>query len=173
MSTGFRVRPAAPGDVRDIHELDLAIARDGRGIVVSFDQLTARGPSAAAFIAETLDPKTREAGVMLVAEVDGTVVAEANVRRLKMDLARHVGVFGLGVHPRVQRRGIGRALLRASVDWARAHGIERLELYVRRDNTRALPLYESEGFELESTRVRFVRLADGSYVDDLGYVLFL
>jgi hypothetical protein len=95
------------------------------------------------------------------------------LKRLKPTFARHVGVFSLEVHPAQQRRGIGRALLRACVEWAKAHQIERLELYTRQDNHRARALYESEGFVLESSRIRFIRLPDGSYVDDLVYVRFL
>jgi ribosomal protein S18 acetylase RimI-like enzyme len=46
------------------------------------------------------------------------------------------------------------------------------ELYTRQDNDRARALYESEGFVIESTRARFIRLPDGRYVDDLVYVRF-
>ena len=88
-------------------------------------------------------------------------------------VTRHVGVFSIEVHPRHQRRGIGRALLRASVEWARNRGIERLELYTRADNDRARALYESEDFTEEAKRVRFIRLPDGRYVDDIVYVRFL
>jgi ribosomal protein S18 acetylase RimI-like enzyme len=63
--------------------------------------------------------------------------------------------------------------MRECVAWAKAGGIERLELYVRRDNDRARALYQSEGFTEESTRARFVRLPGGKYVDDLVYVRFL
>ena len=110
---------------------------------------------------------------MLVALVDDAIVGEASVQRLKPTFTRHVGVFSIEVHPAEQRRGIGRALVRACMEWAKARGIERLELYTRRDNDRARALYESEGFTLESVRTRFIRLPDGSYVDDLVYVRFL
>jgi putative acetyltransferase len=169
----FRVRRAAPGDESGLHEVDLAVARDGRGVLVSFDDVKARGPNAAPFIAQTLDPATRDDCVLFVAERAGQVVGDANVQRIRTTFTRHVGIFGIEGHPAAQRRGIGRALLRACVDWSRAHGIERLELYVRADNARAIALYESEGFVLESTRARFTRLPDGGYVDDLGYVRFL
>jgi ribosomal protein S18 acetylase RimI-like enzyme len=173
MSAAFRVRAAEPCDELGLHAIDLAVARDGRGVLVSFGDVKARGPNAGPFIAQTLDPATRDDCVLFVAESAGEVVADANVQRIRTTFTRHVGIFGIEVHPSAQRRGIGRALLRACVDWSRAHGIERLELYVRADNTRAIALYESEGFVLESRRTRFTRLPDGSYVDDLGYVRFL
>lgn len=54
--------------------------------------------------------------------------------------------------------------------WRR--GLHRLELYVRSDNERALGLYLSLGFETESVRRDFVRLDDGSFLDDLCMVRF-
>jgi len=110
---------------------------------------------------------------VLVATVEEAIVGVASVHRLKPTFTRHVGVFSIEVHPGQQRRGIGRALLRGCVDWAKSRHIERLELYTRDDNDRARALYESEGFVLESKRVRFIRLPDGRYVDDLVYARFL
>jgi putative acetyltransferase len=65
-----------------------------------------------------------------------------------------------------RRRGIGRALLEAGIEWARGIGITRLELYVFADNAPAIALYEALGFQHEGRRKNFVRFAD-RYVDDL------
>lgn len=173
MSEAFSIRRARTNDVTALHELSLAVTRDGRGVVFTVDDLIAGGPRAAARIADSLDPATRDDTLVLVATVDGAVVGDASVQRVKASFTRHVAIFSTAVHPQHQRRGIGRALLRASVDWAKTRGIERLELYTRRDNERARALYESEGFAVESARVRFIRLPDGHYVDDLIYVRFL
>jgi ribosomal protein S18 acetylase RimI-like enzyme len=173
MKSHFQIRPAELSDVYALHELSIAVTRDGRGVVFALDDMVAGGPRAALRIAETMEPQTRHDTVVLVAVVDGGIAGEASVQRLKPTFTRHVGVFSLEVHPAQQRRGIGRALLRASVDWAKTHGIERLELYTRRDNECARALYESEGFIVESARARFIRLPGGAYVDDLVYVRFL
>jgi ribosomal protein S18 acetylase RimI-like enzyme len=111
--------------------------------------------------------------LVLVAVVEGKVIGYAGIKRAGTTFTRHVGVFSTEVHPDHQRRGIGRALLRASVEWAKSRGIERLELFTRADNDRARALYESEGFVEESKRIRFIRLPDGRYVDDIVYVRFL
>lgn len=65
-------------------------------------------------------------------------------------------------------RLMGVALVRAS-----EIGIERLQLSMRGDNVRAKALYDSLGFEVESVKTRFVKLPDGTYVDDLTMVRFL
>jgi ribosomal protein S18 acetylase RimI-like enzyme len=163
MASTFEIRPAEPNDVPALHELSIAVTRDGRGVVFAVDDMIAGGPRAATRIAESVHPATR----------NGAIVGEASVQRMKATFTQHVGVFSIEVHPQHQRRGIGRALLRACIEWAKEHGIERLELYTRQDNDRARALYESEGFAVESARVRFIRLPDGRYVDDVVYVRFL
>jgi RimJ/RimL family protein N-acetyltransferase len=65
-----------------------------------------------------------------------------------------------------RRRGFGRALLEAGIEWARSIGITRLELYVFADNAPAIALYEALGFAHEGRRRSFVRFGD-RYVDDL------
>jgi GNAT superfamily N-acetyltransferase len=52
----------------------------------------------------------------------------------------------LSVHPEHGRRGIGRRLLRAGIDWARAHDYDELTLTTYRDVPWNGPFYASEGF---------------------------
>jgi ribosomal protein S18 acetylase RimI-like enzyme len=173
MSSPFEIRRARASDAPALHELSLAVTRDGRGVVFTVADAEARGPRTTERVSESVDLATRDDCLVLVAVADGTAVGVASVQRVKASFARHVGVFSVEVSPRYQRRGIGRALLRASIEWAKKHGIDRFELYTRQDNDRARALYESEGFVIESTRARFIRLPDGRYVDDLVYVRFL
>jgi putative acetyltransferase len=101
------------------------------------------------------------------------LVGEGSIVRFKLRMLRHVGVLGLGVHPAAQGLGVGRALLEQLLGWARAHRdadggrVERVELYTRADNARAIALYRSVGFTLEGTRRGFVRRQDGALIDDL------
>jgi GNAT superfamily N-acetyltransferase len=57
-----------------------------------------------------------------------------------------VNIHDLSVLPQWRGRGVGRALLRAVADWARAHDCCKLTLEVLDHNRRARSLYESEGF---------------------------
>ena len=54
--------------------------------------------------------------------------------------------------PSHRRRGIARALLEQSVDWASSVGVSKLELHVFPWNEPAIALYESFGFEREGLR---------------------
>ncbi|MEM7488536.1 MAG: GNAT family N-acetyltransferase [Pseudomonadota bacterium] len=64
-------------------------------------------------------------------------------------LRAHCGTLGMGVLRDHRRRGLGRDLLRRTLDAARAAGIERVELTVRASNAPARRLYEAEGFTAE------------------------
>lgn len=68
--------------------------------------------------------------------------------------------------------GLGKAMLSAALDWARAEpSVRRVELGVLATNPGALALYRSLGFVEEGRfRGRF-RQADGSLVDDLAMAL--
>jgi GNAT superfamily N-acetyltransferase len=61
-------------------------------------------------------------------------------------LAGGVHLEQLSVHPDHGRRGIGRALLRAAIDWATAHRHDELTLATYRDVPWNAPFYASEGF---------------------------
>lgn len=62
---------------------------------------------------------------------------------------REAEIHALAVDPAYQRRGIGRALLRAALDHAAGATVF---LEVRTDNEPAIQLYRSEGFEVIGIR---------------------
>lgn len=63
----------------------------------------------------------------------------------------------LGVVPAAQQRGLGRALLRWSVDWLQSTPARVVELLVDGENESALGLYRGEGFEVAATRAIWSR----------------
>ena len=75
----------------------------------------------------------------------GRAVGTASVRRVRPYNHGWL-VSNVTVHPNWQGRGIGRALLEASLDFAQDHGGSWVVLQVRNDNTVARQLYESLGF---------------------------
>ncbi len=58
-------------------------------------------------------------------------------------------ISDLAVDKRFEGRGIGRILLAAAEDWARAKGYHLLTLYVFAGNPRARRIYEKHGFSPE------------------------
>lgn len=74
----------------------------------------------------------------------------------------------LAVVPEARGNGVGRALLRATVEHARAAGAENYFLEVRADNT-AIALYHAEGLEQVGTRRDYYRGNDGLRRDALTF----
>lgn len=101
-----------------------------------------------------------------VAVAEGRVVGWCDVNPKTHEALRHSGVLGMGVAASHRGRGVGSALLRATLDAASARGLTRIELVVRADNMAALRLYERRGFEIEG-RLRDYLVVDGRAYDAL------
>jgi RimJ/RimL family protein N-acetyltransferase len=104
--------------------------------------------------------------LLQVAELEGQIVGllffAAN-RRLKDS---HTGEFGVNVHPKYQRLGIGRELIGVLLDWARSNErIEKVFLQVFATNGPAIKLYQRMGFVEEGRHVKAIRQPNGEYVD--------
>jgi RimJ/RimL family protein N-acetyltransferase len=122
-----------------------------------------------------VDDDPARQGLSLVAEpADGPGVIVGDCRLKAFNRRKLDGVVTVGMMCDHGWRGVGlgRAMLAAAVDWARASpGVRRVELGVMATNPSALALYRSLGFVEEGRfRGRF-RQGDGSLVDDLAMVL--
>ena len=85
---------------------------------------------------------------------------------------RHRGSLGMGLLPAFRGRGIGKELLSACLQKARANGITRVELEARADNAQALRLYERMGFVPEAVKRKGMRF-HGEYFDCVQMSLLL
>jgi ribosomal protein S18 acetylase RimI-like enzyme len=80
-----------------------------------------------------------------VAESDGQAVGMASVGEAGPGRAGSVTSFW--VHPRARGKGVGDALLLATIESARAAGYDELFLWVVEANDHAQKLYERHGFQ--------------------------
>jgi RimJ/RimL family protein N-acetyltransferase len=159
---GFMIRHADPSDAEQLTRLADAVSGEPEGWLISiggewrsagderrFLKALRRYPHAAVFVAE------RE---------DGTLVGRLSVGRDPHPASTHVADVGLMVALDARRQGVGTALLRAAVDWAREAGIRKLELHVFPWNEAAIALYDAFGFEREGYRKHHYRRG-GELVD--------
>jgi len=153
------IRNFEEGDLSDLVAVERALVADGRGQVCGPEDVADEGA-----LRERLAPGPRS--LRLVALHEGRLVGSAGWHRYRPQLLQHVASLDVGVHPAAQGLGLGRKLMQALVGRATREGIERLELFVRADNPRAIGLYRSLGFELEGTRRGLVKQPDGTLVDD-------
>ena len=143
-----QIRRARPADAAALVALAEAVGSEPEGWLVTdgswrsvgeerrYLRSIVRYPHAAVFLAE-----------------DGElVVGRLSLARDPHPASAHVADLGLMVAASHRRRGIGRALLDASAQWARASGVRKLELHVLPHNTAAIALYEAFGFRREGVR---------------------
>lgn len=86
-------------------------------------------------------------------EEKGSVVGHANFRMV----ADEGEIERVAVHPDFRRRGYGRKLMEAMVDYSRKKGVRDMTLDVRVNNEKAINLYESCGFSEEGRRKDYYR----------------
>jgi ribosomal protein S18 acetylase RimI-like enzyme len=107
----------------------------------------------------------------------GSFVAVAGaemVGSLHVEPSRHgFGEIGMAVARQWRGRGVGSALLAASIEWAREQGLHKLSLSVFAHNAAGIALYRKFGFIEEGRRVKHYRRASGELWDALEMGLLL
>ena len=116
------------------------------------------------------DPRT----LMLVAEMDGQIIASADVcSHGRKSRLLHRAELGISVRKDYWRQGIGSAMMERLITFAEKCGYEQIELTVETKNRRAIGLYIRHGFTVYGTRPRGMKYPDGSYDNDYLMVKML
>ena len=149
----FAVRPARPSDTRAMAELFAAVAAERDGIATE----------------PPVDLEERTA--VFTRTVSGSIVAVAGGRvvgLLHVEASRHgFGEIGMAVDRAWRGRGVGSALVRTAIDWARGAGLHKLCLEVFPHNAAGIALYRRAGFTEEGRRVAQYRRASGELWDSI------
>jgi RimJ/RimL family protein N-acetyltransferase len=105
------------------------------------------------------------------ATIASSIVAAAGdqvVGMIHTEVSRHgFGELGMLVDREWRGRGVGSALLQATIDWARHQRLHKLSLEVFAYNTAAIALYRKCGFVEEGHRVKHYRRASGELWDSI------
>ncbi|THJ65472.1 ribosomal-protein-alanine N-acetyltransferase [Arthrobacter echini] len=102
------------------------------------------------FYSEFFQPDTRR---YIVVEVDGRIVGYAGL----MVIDTTADIQTIGVLPRFEGQGMGRAMLTELLGEARRRGAASVMLEVRADNPRAQELYTRYGFRKIHIRKKYYR----------------
>jgi ribosomal protein S18 acetylase RimI-like enzyme/predicted enzyme related to lactoylglutathione lyase len=109
----------------------------------------------------------------IVAEFNGKIAGHASLEPASFKSRSHVASLQIVTHSGGEGRGIGKAMIRDLIAWARhTSGLEKIELQVRSSNFRALSLFRKSGFFEEGRQRSHVRLSDGRAVDEVTMGLF-
>jgi putative acetyltransferase len=120
-----------------------------------------------AFVTKIAELSSR--GCYWVAEESDAVIGHAFLDPMKMAGNSHVYHLNIVVHPGHTARGVGTALMRHLMTWAKDRAeVGKVELLVRASNTRAVALYRKFGFVDEGRLRARVRTPDGRFLDDLA-----
>lgn len=106
----------------------------------------------------------------VVAMSDGELVGWCDITALDRPVFAHIGSLGLGVLASYRGKGVGKALISAALQKARAKGLTRIELTVRENNKAAIALYKKFGFVAEGIHINGVCI-DGRYENHIFMAL--
>jgi mycothiol synthase len=93
-----------------------------------------------------------------LAERDGALVGShwTKIHAARETASAPVGeVYAIGLHPKAQGLGLGKALTLAGLQYLRDKGLEEVMLYVDGDNTAAVGMYERLGFTTSRVDVMY------------------
>jgi ribosomal protein S18 acetylase RimI-like enzyme len=153
----FQIVPIAEEHITGFHAAVDSVARERRYLAMLEAPPIAESAKWARNNIEKGNPQ-------FVALAGGKVVGWCDVFPEKRETMAHGGVLGMGVLEGYRGKGIGVALMRATLAQARKTGFKRVELTVREDNLRAKALYEKVGFQVEGVK-RKAGLFDGKFYD--------
>lgn len=109
---------------------------------------------------------------IIVAEVEGEIVGQAQLERSEFDAASHVCEIGILVDPDHRGKGVGSALLKKTVDTAKQLGFEKICLQVFHTNIIAISLYQKFGFREVGRRRKQFKMGN-VYIDEILMERFL
>ena len=159
------IRTAQPGDAQALLDYRRLIITEDLYMVTTPDELDNTIDDEIEMIRSYSAHPARN---ILVAQLDGEIVGAIQLKNSSRKRLSHRGTVYLGVHPRHRRKGIADALLESLIDWARHNPlIEKLALAVFETNLAAISLYKKHGFIEEGRRIREIKIAPNSYVDDV------
>lgn len=168
---GIVIRCAHEGDAAALLQANKLSFVNGEGMILTAEEYTITEDEVKTWIKAHYDgPKD----IMLLADFDGIIVGNIGFRIAKPRRCAHWGTFAMAVRPGWRSCGVGNALLTCLLEWAvSTPEIEKVTLAVRADNHRAIALYEKHGFVQSGCANEYLKMGDGTYIDDLTMEMFV
>jgi len=163
----IRIRESAPDDAPALSAFIAQLAEDAPYIGMNPGET----PTPEQVLERLADVDSRPGSLALLGEAveqPGVVVGDCQLISWTREKTRHSASVGMGIVAGWQGVGLGRALLGAAVEWARANpALWRLDLGVAPENEAALKLYKGLGFEVEGRKRWCFLQPDGTLIDDV------
>jgi GNAT superfamily N-acetyltransferase len=156
MSTNFSIRDARPADRPYFLDFIMELQRfEG-----AFEPNRRLDSPVAEEYLVLLEKDVAKDGKIFVAEHDGTPVGWGIVHAREDDIyvlaeeRRHAYISELFVNEAMRGSGVGRALIAACEDWARAQKLKVMQIGVLPGNVRAKAIYENAGYSDYAVQLR-------------------
>lgn len=105
-------------------------------------------------------------GLIIVTQLDEKTVGMAHLVRGKFEKNKHVGFLGISILKDFRKIGIGTAMMKYIMEWARRQkGLEKVSLTVFSTNEAAINLYRTFGFQIEGMSKKQYKI-EGKYIDE-------
>lgn len=156
------IRNATPEDAGALIDYINAVDRETTYLSREPGEFDMTQAQEAAFLRDCME---RENYRYAIAEIDDEIVGMCNAVHGTRLRYRHVAELGISVRKAYWRGGIGQLLMKASFEWLRARGVERLQLQVDTQNLHAIALYHKLGFTVEGAIIHERKMPDGTYRD--------
>jgi RimJ/RimL family protein N-acetyltransferase len=170
----WSIRAARPDDAAGVIALLTAVfAEPLNNLLTEPGEFTMTEEQERVFLAEQAIRPNWAAFVAVTDATPARIIGLATADGQQRRAIRHCASIGISVAHGWRGQGVGHALMRSLVDWARASGlVTRLELEVLTRNQTAIHLYERIGFQREGLK-RHALLRNGEYLDELTMALLL
>ena len=105
-------------------------------------------------------------GLIIFTQLDEKTVGMAHLVRGKFERNKHVGFLGISILKEFRKIGIGTAMMKYIMEWARRQkGLEKVSLTVFSTNEAAINLYRTFGFQIEGMSKKQYKI-EGKYIDE-------
>ena len=105
--------------------------------------------------------------ILLIAEFNNEFIGNIDLTGSKRSKMSHTGMIGMGVKEEWRNQGLGRALIKSVIDWAKEKSdINIIWLDVYASNELGYNLYKNTGFQISGIIKNFFQEEDG-YIDKI------
>ncbi len=106
--------------------------------------------------------------LLLIAKKGNEILGNIDITGSQKEAIKHTAVIGMGMLKECRNRGLGTALLRKGIEWAKQNPVlEILWLQVYAENTAGVTLYKNAGFEINGIQKKFFKTKENIYFDNV------
>lgn len=165
----FTIRRAKLADAKELLATIREILKTSKWVLSEPDEIANSTKRERAFIKTHLDNKN---ALIIVALSNKKIIGILNTMGSNKRRYKHVVSLGISVAKEWRGKGVGTALMKYVVEWARGHKLKKIKLSVVANNTSAIKLYKKAGFIAEGRSKKEMKI-NRRYYDTIEMAKFI